>query len=426
MLRAVLAAWLLVFGAISAQAEEVLLERIVAVVNDTVILSSELEAELVTVRLELQERGVQAPPREELRQQVLERLIIQQLQLNLAQRRGIQVDNTTLDAAVRRVAENNNLSLTGLRDALAAEGLSMGEFREQIRREIITTRLRQQVMSQRIDVTEQEIQQFMERARGRGDELRLGQILIGVPEAASAEAIEQARDRAEAIRERLLRGEEDFASIAAAESDASSALNGGDLGWRLASQLPSAITEVLAGLEPGDVSEIIRTPSGFQILHVADKRDGDLRLIEQAKARHILIAPDEIVSDTEARARIQRLYDRIVSGADFAELARTHSDDPGSARQGGELGWFDGASMLPAFAEEIARLEIGAVSEPFRTNAGWHIAEVLDRREVDASDSIAREEAAETVRRNKEEDEVELWLRELREEAYVEIRLDTL
>lgn len=425
MLRAFLAAWLLVFGAISAQAEEVLLERIVAVVNDTVILSSELEAEIVAVRLELQERGVQVPPREELRQQVLDRLIIQQLQLNLAQRRGIQVDSTTLDAAVRRVAENNNLSLTGLRDALAAEGLSMSEFREQIRREIITTRLRQQVMSQRIDVTEQEIQQFMERARSRGDELRLGQILIGVPEAASAEAIEEARDRAEAIRERLLQGE-DFASIAAAESDASSALNGGDLGWRLASQLPSAVTEVLTGLEPGDFSEIIRTPSGFQILHVADKRDGDVRLVEQTKARHILIAPDEIVSDNEARARIQRLYERIVSGADFAELARAHSDDPGSARQGGELGWFDGASMLPAFSEEIARLEIGAVSEPFRTNAGWHIAEVLDRREVDASDSIAREEAAETVRRNKEEDEVELWLRELREEAYVEIRLDTL
>lgn len=425
MRRAFLAGWLLVFGAMTAQAEEILLERIVAVVNDTVILSSELEAELVTVRLELQERGVQIPPRAELRQQVLERLILQQLQLNLAERRGIRVDSATLDAAVRRIAENNNLSLSGLRDALAAEGLSMSEFREQIRREIITTRLRQQVMSQRIDVTEQEIQQLIERARGSGDELRLGQILIGVPEAASADAIDAALARAEAIRERLSEGE-DFASIAAAESDASSALDGGDLGWRLASQLPSAINDALRDLDAGDISPVIRTPSGFQIFRISDIRDGDLRIVEQTSARHILISPNEIVSNTEARRRIEDLRDRIANGANFAELARAHSDDTGSAASGGELGWFDPANMLPEFAEEVTRLAPGSLSEPFRTAAGWHIVEVLERREVDASDSIAREEAAESVRRSKEGEEIELWLRELREEAYVEIRLDTL
>ncbi|MRH78600.1 molecular chaperone SurA [Spiribacter sp. C176] len=425
MRRAVLAAWLLVFSALSAQAEEVLLERIVAVVNDTVILSSELEAEQVAVRLELQERGVQMPPDDELRRQVLERLITQQLQLNQAERLGIQVDSTTLDAAVRRVAENNNLSLTGLRDALATEGLNMAEFREQIRREIVISRLRQQVMSQRIDVTEQEIEQFMERSGGRGDELRLGQILIGVPEAASADTIDEARARAESIREQLLDGA-DFSSLAAAESDASNALNGGDLGWRLASQLPSAINEALSGLEAGDISPVIRTPSGFQILRISDKRDGDLRIVEQTKARHILISPDEIVTNTDARLRAESLHLRIANGADFAELARANSDDVGSASNGGELGWFDPASMLPEFADEVTRLSPGELSEPFRTSAGWHIVEVLDRREVDASESMAREEAAESVRRSKEEEETELWLRELREEAYVEIRLDTL
>lgn len=425
MRRAVLAAWLLVFSALSAQAEEVLLERIVAVVNDTVILSSELEAEQVAVRLELQERGVQMPPDDELRRQVLERLITQQLQLNQAERLGIQVDSTTLDAAVRRVAENNNLSLTGLRDALATEGLNMAEFREQIRREIVISRLRQQVMSQRIDVTEQEIEQFMERSGGRGDELRLGQILIGVPEAASADTIDEARARAESIREQLLDGA-DFSSLAAAESDASNALNGGDLGWRLASQLPSAINEALSGLEAGDISPVIRTPSGFQILQISDKRDGDLRIVEQTKARHILISPDEIVTNTDARLRAESLHLRIANGADFAELARANSDDVGSASNGGELGWFDPASMLPEFADEVTRLSPGELSEPFRTSAGWHIVEVLDRREVDASESMAREEAAESVRRSKEEEETELWLRELREEAYVEIRLDTL
>lgn len=425
MRRAVLAAWLLVFSALSAQAEEVLLERIVAVVNDTVILSSELEAEQVAVRLELQERGVQMPSDDELRRQVLERLITQQLQLNQAERLGIQVDSTTLDAAVRRVAENNNLSLTGLRDALATEGLNMAEFREQIRREIVISRLRQQVMSQRIDVTEQEIEQFMERSGGRGDELRLGQILIGVPEAASADTIDEARARAESIREQLLDGA-DFSSLAAAESDASNALNGGDLGWRLASQLPSAINEALSGLEAGDISPVIRTPSGFQILQISDKRDGDLRIVEQTKARHILISPDEIVTNTDARLRAESLHLRIANGADFAELARANSDDVGSASNGGELGWFDPASMLPEFADEVTRLSPGELSEPFRTSAGWHIVEVLDRREVDASESMAREEAAESVRRSKEEEETELWLRELREEAYVEIRLDTL
>lgn len=425
MRQAVLAAWLLVFSALSAQAEEVLLERIVAVVNDSVILSSELEAEQVAVRLELQERGVQIPPDNELRRQVLERLIVQRLQLNQAERQGIRVDSTTLDAAIRRVAENNNLTLTGLRDALAEEGLTMAEFREQIRREIVISRLRQQVMSQRIDITEQEIEQLMERSSGRGDELRLGQILIGVPEAASADTIDEAQARAEAVREQLLNGA-DFSSLAAAESDASNALNGGDLGWRLASQLPSAIGEALIGLETGDISPVIRTPSGFQILQISDKRDGDLRLVEQTKARHILISPDEIVTNTDARLRAESLYTRISNGANFAELARANSDDVGSASNGGDLGWFDPASMLPEFADEVARLSPGELSEPFRTNAGWHIVEVLDRREIDASDSIAREEAAQSVRRSKEEEETELWLRELREEAYVEIRLDTL
>ncbi|MEX0385436.1 peptidylprolyl isomerase [Spiribacter onubensis] len=422
MARPLIATLLLLLSLNIAQAQEVVLERIVALVNDDVVLASELEAELISVRQDLEQRNVRMPPAEELRRQVLERLIMQTLQLNVAERRGIRVDSATLDAAVRQVAERNGLSLTGLRDALEAQGLDMARFREQLRREIIISRLRQQVMNQRVDVTEQEIQQFIERNSSLDREYHLEQILISVPEAASANAIAEARERANAVVERLDAGES-FARVAAAESDARNALEGGDMGWRPASQLPQAGADAIRELEPGQYTSPLRTPAGFQIYRLRETRGGDGQMIRQANLRHIVIETNEVVTDTDARLRLQALRERIMGGSDFADLARANSDDPTSAGDGGDLGWIDPDNLPPGFRSAVTSLEAGEVSEIFRTRGGWHIAEVVDWRERDASETIAREEAEAAIRQRKSEEETELWLRELREEAYVESRL---
>jgi len=422
MIRPLLASLLMTLALSVAKAEEVLLERIVALVNEDVVLASELEAELASVTAELRQRDVQIPPDDELRRQVLERLVMQTLQMNVAERRGIRVDSATLDSTVRRIADRNNLSLTGLRDALSEQGIDMARFREQMRRDIMLTRLRQEEMDERVDVTDQEIEQFLERNQDDTREYRLGQILISVPEAASAGAIDEAEDRARQVMERLSAGES-FARVAAAESDARNALEGGDLGWRPATELPSVATDAIRDLEPGETTEPLRTPAGFQIYQLQETRDPDQRLIEQVNVRHILIETNEIVTDQDAQLRLESLRERLKQGASFTDLARSNSDDPTTATQGGELGWLNPGSLPQGFQNALAELPIGELSQPFQTRAGWHLAEVQDRRQRDAGDQLAREEAAEAIRERKAADEVELWLRELREEAYIEIRL---
>ncbi|MEX0374111.1 peptidylprolyl isomerase [Spiribacter pallidus] len=427
MTRKLLACLFLLFvtGIPPAAAEAVSLERIVALVNDDVVLASELEAEITTVRRELERRNVRMPQPQQLRRQVLERLIMQTLQMNVAERRGIRVDNATVDAAVRQVAERNGLSLAGLRDALSAEGLNMARFREQIRRDIVLNRLRQQEMNRRVDVSEQEIDQFIARNQAPGREYRLSRILIGVPEAASPASIEAARDEAQQIVQQLRDGEA-FARLAATASDARNALEGGDLGWRPASQLPASAREAVETLAAGEITDPVRTPAGFQIYRLDDQRGSEQQTVRQAQLRHILIETNEVVTDADARLRLQTLRERILSGSDFSTLARANSDDPTSATAGGELGWVNPANLPPSFAEVVRRLEAGAISQPFRSRGGWHIAEVMAWREQAVSEQLAREEAAEAVRQRKAEEETELWLRELREEAYVEIRLDGL
>ncbi|MDR9480275.1 MAG: peptidylprolyl isomerase [Spiribacter sp.] len=422
MIRTLLATLLLGLSVSAAQAEERVLDGIVALVDDEVVLASALEAEIDSVSRELAQRNVRMPPRQELRRQVLERLIMQTLQFNVAERRGIRVDSATLDAAVRRVAERNNITLPALRDALADEGMNMAQFRDQLRREITLTRLREQEMNRRIDVTDQEIEQFIERNRDQTRSYDLAQILIGIPEAASAEAIDEARERARDVQARLESGES-FARVAAATSDARNALEGGDLGWRTRAQLPSAAAEAITELSPGETTDILRTPAGFQIFALNAVRDSDERLIEQARLRHILIQTNQVVSDEDARLRLEALRNRITQGMAFGELARANSDDPTSATQGGELGWVNPANLPPNFREQVQSLEVEQLSQPFRTRSGWHLVEVLERRQRDAGEQMAREAAAEAIRQRKSEEETELWLRELREEAYVEIRL---
>ena len=422
MMRTWLATLLLSVTVTVAQAQETVLDRIVALVDDEVVLASELAAEIDSVSRELSQRNVRMPPRDELRRQVLERLIMQTLQFNVAERRGIRVDSATLDAAVRRVAERNGITLPELRDALESEGLTMARFRDQMRREITLSRLREQEMNRRIDVTDQEIEQFIERNRDQTRSYHLAQILIAIPEAASAQAIDSARQRAQQVQSRLASGES-FARVAAAASDARNALEGGDIGWRTRAQLPSAAAQAITALEPGETTDILRTPAGFQLFYLNEIRDIDERIIQQAKLRHILIETNQVVSDEDARLRLEALRNRISQGMSFAELARSNSDDPTTASQGGDLGWINPANLPPNFRERVEALDVGELSQPFRARSGWHLVELLERRERDAGEQIAREEAAEAIRQRKSEEETELWLRELREEAYVEIRL---
>ncbi len=422
MIRKLLATLLLSAGLATAQAEEVLLDRIVALVNDDVVLASALADEMQTVQRELSQRNVRMPPENQLQRQVLERLILQTLQLNVAERRGIRVDSATLDAAVRRVAERNGLTLTAFRDALEAEGLDMARFREQLRREIVLSRLRQRVMQERVDVTDQEIDQFLERNRVGEPEYALSQILIGLPEAASADAIDAARAEAESVLQRLRDGEA-FARVAAAVSDARNALEGGDLGWRAASELPNVVGDALADLPTGAFTPILRTSAGFLIYELRDKRRTNEQMIQQARLRHILIQTNAIVTNMDAQLRLESLRERILAGSEFAALARANSDDPTTATSGGELGWVNPANLPQSYREAINGRQAGDLTEPFQTQSGWHLAQVMEWRERDAGATIAREEATEAIRQRKAEEETELWLRELREEAYVEIRL---
>lgn len=415
---------LLSFATIQAQASgPELIDRIVAVVNDGVVLQSELTEEMRAVRAQIAQRNINPPPEDELRRQVLERLVVQRLQLDLARQQGITVDEATLDAAVRRVAENNNLSLTQFRDALINEGMSMAGFRERLREEITLNRLHQQEMQRRIDVTPQEVAQFLERTSPTDAEYRLSHILVSVPEAARQDEIREAEQRARSIRERLDDGA-DFASVAAATSDSQTALDGGDLGWRGAGEIPSVLADDIDNLDVGDVSRVLRSPSGFHIFRLADRRSGEPRMITQTRARHILIETNEVVTDRDARRRLEGLRERLEGGDSFEELARANSDDTASARRGGDLGWINPGSMVPAFEQAMNRLRPGELSRPFQSRFGWHVVEVMERREQDATEEIRRAEASRQLRERKEEEEMQIWLRELRDEAYVDYRLE--
>lgn len=401
------------------------LDRIVAVVNDDVIVETELARRLQEIRTQLGQSGTPEPADDVLRSQVLERLILDRLQLQMAKNNGLRVDDTELNQALARIAEGNNLSLRDFRDVLERDGFDFGEFREQVRNEILLSRVRQRAVEQRVNVTEREIDNFLSNnqlSEGGGREYRVGHILIAVPEAASSEEIDDARQRAESVLARLRDGE-DFAAVAAETSDGQQALQGGDLGWRKDSELPTIFANELLTMDQGEISEPIRSPSGFHIVRVSDLRDQSRVLVTQTKARHILIRPNEVLSESDARLRLAKLKTRIDNGDGFSELARSNSDDTGSATRGGDLGWLAPGDTVPAFERTMLTLAEGEVSDPFQTQFGWHIVQVMERRDFDDTEQAQRSKAAEQIRKRKLDEEVQSWLRQLRDEAYVEIRL---
>ncbi|MCW8875032.1 MAG: peptidylprolyl isomerase [Gammaproteobacteria bacterium] len=407
------------------QAEQAL-NRIVAVVNDGVVLQSQLDRRTDQIRQQLLERDTRLPPMDVLRKQVLERLILEEIQLQLAASMNIRIEDELLNANLRQMAEANNLDLAGFRQALEAEGYSFTEFRDEVRKQLIIARLHAQQVENRIQVSEQEIENLLtSQEQGADDrEYLLSHILVALPEAASPQQIQEAQARTERLLERLRAGEE-FSQMAVAESDGQQALEGGSLGWRKASQLPSLFADVARNLERGEISEPIRSASGFHIVRMDDLRGGDERhVITQTHARHILLRPDELQSAAQVENRLLQLRRRIEGGDDFETLARAHSQDAVSAARGGDLGWSNPGDLVPEFEKEMSQLQPGEVSPPFESRFGWHIVQVLERRERDSTEEFRRAEAREQVRQRKIQEESASWMRRLRDESYVDYRLE--
>jgi peptidyl-prolyl cis-trans isomerase SurA len=398
------------------------LNRIVAIVNNDVIAESQLEEREALIIKQLEESDTPLPPADQLRQQVLERLVIEDLQLQMAQQNGVVIDDERLNSGLRAMAKENGLTLSEFRDQLEAEGYDYATFREQVRTEISIARLRQQLVENRIQVTDQEVDNLLANAARAGADKRafhLAHILISVPEEAGPDDIAKAEERASAILEKLRAGA-DFSETAVAESDGRQALEGGDLGWREADKLPSLFTGVVRKMKKGEISDLIRSPSGFHIVKVKDTRGGESHLITQTLARHILIKPSVLLNEEDARIRIEQIAERIQLGDDFAKLARTHSDDTGSASAGGDLGWVNPGEMVPEFEKEMNELEPGQVSKPVQSRFGWHLIQVLERRSKDNSEDYRRMQARESIRKRKVDEETEVWLRRLRDESYIE------
>ncbi|MEE1921962.1 peptidylprolyl isomerase SurA [Pseudomonas sp. 148P] len=401
------------------------LDKIVAIVDNDVVMQSQLDQRVHEVQQTIAKRGGAVPPASVLDQQVLERLIVENLQLQIGERSGIRITDEELNQAIGTIAQRNNMSLEQFRAALAHDGLSFDDAREQVRREMVISRVRQRRVAERIQVSEQEVKNFLASDMGKmqlSEEFRLANILIPTPESASSTAIQAAARQAGEIYQQLKQGA-DFAQLAIARSASETALEGGEMGWRKAAQLPPPFDRMLSSMAVGDVTEPVRTPGGFIILKLQEKRGGQTQLRDEVHVRHILIKPSEIRSEAETKVLAQRLYDRIQAGEDFAELAKSFSEDPGSALNGGDLNWIDPNALVPEFREVMANAPQGQVSKPFKTQYGWHVLEVLGRRATDST-AQAREQQAMTVLRNRKYDEeLQSWLRQIRDEAYVEIKL---
>ena len=404
----------------------VALDRVVAIVNEGIVLQSQLDTQSALISERLREQGGQAPPADVIRQQVLERLVLQEIQVQRATRIGVQVSDEMLNEALRDVAKRNNIPFEEMPNALERQGIDYASYREEMRREIMLTMLRQRDVYPRIYVSPRELDQALERAEGQAGtntEFDVSHILLSLPEAATADEMTKVEDLARDIHRRAVQGE-DFGQLALTYSKAQSALERGKLGWRRMNQLPQFIGDLVANMKPGDVSDPVRTPTGFHLVRLDETRGGDSGpvMVEQVHARHILMRPNEVQDDATTRQRLVALRDRILAGEDFGALASVTSEDPGSASRGGDLGWTSPGTFDPEFENALSKLQQDEISEPFRSQFGWHIVQLLGKRTHDQSDELRRQQVLTALRESKVDEETELWLRRLRDEAYVEIR----
>ena len=412
----------------AAQAQRMaLVDRIVAVVNKEVVTASELRERVKLAERELKRQGTPAPERALLERQVLERLILDKAQLQLAAETGLRVDELQLDRAIERIAGNNNMTLSAFRQALERDGVRIDRFREEVRRQIIMQRLREREVDERIDVSESEIDLRLEEQKASGVqrvEYNVAHILVRLPEQATPERIAQARTRIEKARDEARAGA-DFGRLAASYSDAGDALQGGQMGWRAAERMPELFAAALQPLKPGEVSDVLHSPGGFHLLKLLERRGaGEARAVTQTHARHILIRTNELISESEAQRRLAELRERIVTGGtDFAQLARLNSADV-SAAQGGDLGWVYPGDTVPEFERVLDSMKPGEVSQPIKTPFGWHLVQVLERRSGGMPRERERLVARQALRDRKSDEAYQEWLRQLRDRTYVEIRLE--
>ncbi len=403
----------------------VLVDRIVAVVNDEVITAVELSERTRLVAAQLRRGGGAMPPTETLQRQVLERMINDLVQVQMARDTGIKVDEATLEKTIQRIADDNNLSMTAFRQALERDGVRYARFREDMKNELVLTRLREREVENAVVVTDAEVDTELARAaKERGDiEFQIQHVLVLLPQQATPDQIEARRRKALQALSELRKGAP-FAEIAATYSDAPDALQGGNLGWRAAGRLPALFLESLDRLKPGEVSDILRSPNGFHIVKLLEKRGKDAApSVVQTRARHILLRAKEGASDADLRARIARLRERIVAGEDFAELARVNSED-GTAARGGDLGWIAPGDTVPEFERALNALREGEISQPVQTPFGWHVVQVQERRSEAMSEERRKLAARQTVRARKADEAYQDWLRQVRDRAFVENRLE--
>ena len=402
------------------------LDRIVAVVNNEVITMNDLNERMATVTAQLKKQGTQLPAVEALRKQLLDRMVLDLVEVQEAKETGIKVDDDTLDKTLQRIADENSLSMTEFRRLTEQDGIRWSKFRDEIRAEVMKTRLREREVGGNINVTDAEIdtQLLLETREASTDqEFRLAHILVLVPEQATSVQIEARRKRALQALSELRKGAE-FAQISAQFSEAPDALQGGNLGWRPAGRLPAIFLEALSALKAGETTDILRSANGFHIVKLLDKRGrNEQPTIQQTRARHILIKPKEGVTDDDARERLSRLRERIIGGADFAELAKVHSDDP-SATKGGELGWLSAGDTVPEFDRVMNQLRDNEISAPMQSQFGWHLIQVQERRTEGVSEERRRAAARNVIRLRKTDEAVEDWLRQAKDRAFVELKLE--
>ena len=405
---------------LSAIGESQLLDRIVAIVDDDVITATELQERLDIARLELSTNNRSVPPDDILRERVLELLISDSVLQQQARKRGIIVSEGRLNQAMQKMARDNNVSLTRYREELINRGVDYIKFRETVRGELTLSLLRRQYTQSNARVSEAEIDEFIRLAGSDNEsfEYRLSHILVPLPEAASSEKIQQGRQQIEEILDRLNRGEA-FADLASQQSSAESALAGGDLGWRKKAEIPGIFTEAVLSMSAGEFRGPIRSPSGFHVVYLEDLRDAETVLKQQTKSRHILIRANELISEQEARERLEEIRQRIIQGEDFGRLARLYSVDYGSGSNGGDLGWKESRELVPEYARVMSRIDLNTVSEPFQTQFGWHILEVTDRRTVDETQQSKRDAIRLQLLREKQTEVFDLWRRQLRDQAFV-------
>lgn len=430
MLRTLIHIFLMGLLAISSvtafSAEIVKMDRIIAIVDQSVITELELENRIATVTAQLKKQGTELPPENVLRKQILERLISDTLQLQFAAQSGVKVDDNQLDKTIQRIAEQNQMSVQEFTEALRAEGISVNKFRADMRNEITISRLRDREIESRVNVSESEIDNYLTTQASSNenrDEYEISHILVRTPEEGSPEEIQKARTRIDEAVQALQEGAS-FAKASASFSDAPNALEGGNLGWKAATQLPSLFLDALKNMQAGEVTPVLRSPNGFHILKLTNKRGGNSPLvIEQTRARHILIKLSEVVSEKDSKQKMDGIKERLDNGESFEAMARQYSED-GSASNGGELNWVNPGDTVPQFEKAMNELKVGEISEPVRSPFGWHIIQVLERRKQDMSKEAARLKARQEIRARKADEAYQDWIRELRDRAYVELKLE--